>query len=151
MQQNQKQHTDEEVRKPQSALRLIRRVKEFLHHTEIELLPRKLRGIYVLYKASVPRGKFPEIADVVYVGLSRSGIRGRLRNHAKQKTGKWTHVSVFEVWENIRDDEIVELEGLFRHIYRKDPAANALNKQGAFLALKQLEKIRLSRHRTWDT
>ncbi|GAF97179.1 unnamed protein product, partial [marine sediment metagenome] len=33
----------------------------------------------------------------------------------------WTHFSIFEVWENITENEIKELEGLFRQIYRKDP------------------------------
>jgi len=39
---------------------------------------------------------------------------------------------VFEVWDNIRDEEVAELEGLFRHIYRRDSAANRLNIQRGF-------------------
>jgi len=46
---------------------------------------------------------------------------------------------VFEVWDNIRDDEIVELEGLFRHIYRDDSRANTLNVQRRFRPLDRLK------------
>ena len=52
--------------------------------------------------------------DVVYVGMaSRGGIRARLKNHRRKKAGLWTHFSVFEVWENIRDEEVRELGGAF--------------------------------------
>jgi hypothetical protein len=37
---------------------------------------------------------------------------------------------VFEVWDNVRDEEVVELEGLFRHIYPRDTRADRLNIQG---------------------
>jgi hypothetical protein len=37
---------------------------------------------------------------------------------------------VFEVWDNVRDEEVVELEGLFRHNYRRDTRAGRLNIQG---------------------
>ena len=40
--------------------------------------------------------------------------------------------SIFEIWDNIREDEIKELEGLFREIYKKDSSANKLNKQKGF-------------------
>jgi hypothetical protein len=43
------------------------------------------------------------------------------------------------VWENIFEDEVAELEGLFRHIYRKDLKANALAKQRSF---KKLDNVR---------
>jgi len=49
--------------------------------------------------------------------------------YRKIKAGLWAHCSVFEVWNNIRDDEIEELEGLFRHIYHHDSKANKLNIQ----------------------
>jgi hypothetical protein len=39
---------------------------------------------------------------------------------------------LFEVWDNIRDEEVAEPEGLFRHIYRKDSAANRLNIERGF-------------------
>jgi hypothetical protein len=69
------------------------------------------------------------------------GIRSRLRRHKRSKTALWTHFSVFEVWPNIRDEEVSELEGLFRHLYRYDAAANKLNKQRGF------KPIRTVRHR----
>ena len=47
---------------------------------------------------------------------------------------------MFVVWENIRDEEIGEMEGLFREIYRKDKRANKFNKQGKF---KKIQNVRL--------
>ena len=82
-------------------------------------------------------------------GAARAGIRGRLRSHRESKKGKWTHFSIFEVWENITEAEVEELEGLFRHIYRKDTKANRLNEQKSFkkldrVAVKRLEELRHS-------
>jgi len=77
--------------------------------------------------------------DVVYIGMAAgektASIRGRLRVHQRRKGKLWTHFSAYEVWDNIREDEIQELEGLFRHIYRKDTKANSLNQQRAFKKL----------------
>ena len=123
----------------QSPLRLIKHFAEYISEGDIDNLLREIRGIYVLYDNS--QGN--EIFDVVYVGMSRSGhrggIRSRLRRHRKKKEGLWTHCSVFEVWDNIRDDEVIELEGLFRHIYRLDSRANELNLQKGFRKLRQVE------------
>ena len=123
----------------QSPLRLIKRFAEYICEKDIDNLLRGLRGIYVLYYKS--QGN--KIYDVVYVGMSRSGhrggIRSRLRSHRKKKEGLWTHCSVFEVWDNIRDDEVIELEGLFRHIYRLDSRANELNIQKGFRKLRQIK------------
>jgi len=120
----------------QSPLRLIKRCVEYITEEEILRFPRGLRGIYVLYRYR-PR---VDAYDVVYVGMTnagkRGGIRARLRSHKKKKAGLWSHCSVFEVWDNIRDEEIVELEGLFRHIYRYDSKANELNAQRGFKKLK---------------
>lgn len=131
---------------PQSLLRLIERWAEFLPQVEAQSLPRKQRGIYVLYSHSPESQHF----DVVYVGMTssgeRGGIRGRLLRHAKKKGRHWTHFSAFKVWDNIRDEEIVELEGLFRHIYRLDSRANALNVQRGF---KQFAKIQHDNVSTW--
>lgn len=122
----------------ESPLRLIKRCIELLPADEILRCPRGVRGIYVLYKSRPRISKF----DVVYVGMTQAGegggVRGRLRSHKKKKSGLWTHCSIFEVWDNIRDDEIVELEGLFRHIYHHDSKANRLNKQRGFKKLKQV-------------
>src|SRR5262245_12780122 len=85
--------------------------------------------------------------DVVYVGMARRSIRGRLLCHVKTKGDLWTHFSVFEVWDNIRDEEIVELEGLFRHLYRKDSRANELNVQRNY---RNAAKVRNNKLKEWD-
>jgi hypothetical protein len=70
------------------------------------------------------------------------GIRARLQAHAnsKRKRKLWTHFSAFEVWPNITEAEIAEMEGLFREIYRKDKRANALNRQKRH---RKLQKVRV--------
>jgi hypothetical protein len=121
---------------PESELRLIKHYVEFLPQSDFLRIPRYTRGIYVLFKKS-PKGKF----DVVYVGMAggeKAGIRGRIRNHFRCKGNLWTHFSAFEVWENIREEEVRELEGLFRHIYRKDIRANRLNRQRGFWKLRKV-------------
>jgi hypothetical protein len=131
----------------QSPLRLIKRFSEYIPVGEINRMPLGLRGIYVLYKKRPKIGSF----DVVYVGMTlggKGGIRGRLKGHRRKKVGLWTHCSIFEVWNNIRDDEIVELEGLFRHIYRQDSRANKLNKQRGF---RKLKKHQDSKFQEWDS
>jgi hypothetical protein len=130
----------------QSALRLIKRRIEYIDETEVRHLPPGLRGIYVLYRKS-RRARVPRKPsfDVVYVGMAtKGGIRARLRQHRRTKRGYWTHFSVFEVWENIRDEEIRELEGLFRHIYRFDSQASPLNAARGFKALRKVQKLALS-------
>lgn len=124
----------------QSPLRLIKRTIEYLPVEEVLELPRGIRGIYVLYSYRPRLDKH----DVVYVGMTNAwkggGVRGRLKRHKNKKLGLWTHCSVFEVWDNIRDDEIKELEGLFRHIYRDDSRANSLNMQRGFKKLKTIHQ-----------
>jgi len=127
---------------PESELRLIKSWGEHLPIDKINSLPKALRGFYVLYKFV----KKTESYNVVYVGMSSSGrdrghIKGRLKTHRKRKKGLWSHFSIFEVWNNIRDDEIRELEGLFREIYKKDSSANKLNKQRGFKKLRKIPKI----------
>jgi hypothetical protein len=129
---------------PQSPLRLIRRRLEYLPLDQIARLPPGLRGIYVLFNRHYAIRTRRERFDVVYVGMAtRGGIRGRLRSHGRSKRDLWTHCSIFEVWDNIRDDEIAELEGLFRHLYRHDSAASALNKQRSFKPMRRVELIGL--------
>ena len=85
--------------------------------------------------------------DVVYVGMASVGIRGRVKSHRRKKQGLWSYCSIFEVWDNIRDDEISELEGLFRHIYKMDSRANRLNKQKGF---RKIKKVTLKNYWEWD-
>ena len=102
---------------PVAPLRLVRRCFEFAPQKDFLKVPRGTRGIYVLYRKrrSRTKGETAKIRyDVVYIGLASEGalgIRRRLRAHSRQKIGQWTHFSVYEVWDNIRHDEIVELEG----------------------------------------
>ena len=135
---------------PQSLLRLIKRCAEYLPLEEVRHVPGGLRGVYVLYRQTRNRRSRIDHHDVVYVGLGgtgqRGGIRSRLRSHRRTKRGLWTHFSVFEVWENIRDDEIRELEGLFRHIYKRDSQASPLNVARGF---KPLRKLRNNRIEAW--
>lgn len=115
----------------QSPLRLIKRCVEYVPITDINTVPKGLRGIYVLYNDD----------NVVYVGMTtggRGGILSRLRRHRAKKAELWTHFSVFEVWDNIRDEEVAELEGLFRHIYRYDSVANKLNLQRGFKLMRSV-------------
>lgn len=126
---------------PVSELKLIKRCAEFIENKMklIKLIPPNTRGIYTLLKYQRKTGRY----DVVYVGmaggLGKGGIRSRLKTHRRRKGGLWTHFSVFEVWDNIREEEIRELEGILRHIYRADTRANRLAKQRSF---KKLTGIR---------
>ena len=128
---------------PVSDLRLIQRCSEFSPQDSINFVPPNTRGIYVLLRRiKTPAPRQPKF-DVVYIGMARglkTGIRGRLISHKKRIGDEWTHFSVFEVWPNISETEIAELEGLFRHIYRKDRKAIRLNSQREFLKLKKVRK-----------
>jgi hypothetical protein len=127
-----------------SPLRLFKRREEFLPIERVLELPRGMRGVYVLYKHRPRIRRF----DVVYVGMAaEGGIRPRLKSHRKKKSGLWTHCSVFEVWENITSAEVKELEGIFRHIYRRDARASRLNVQRSFSRMKKLPII-IDRKRT---
>lgn len=119
-------------------LRLFQHCAEFLPLVEVESVPSGTRGIYALLKR---RGRKKEVGrntkfDVVYIGMSRTGVRSRLRSHVIRKSGLWTHFSVYAVWPNITDEEIRELEGMFRAIYRKDMRANRIAVQKGFAELK---------------
>lgn len=84
---------------------------------------------------------------MVYVGMAaktNAGIKRRIKSHLTSKAGLWSHFSVYQVWDNISEQEIAELEGLFRHIYRLDARANKLNKLRSFQKLNQVRK-----HRGW--
>ncbi len=128
-----------------SELRLIKNVLEYLPVEYINILPPRTRGIYALYKKLGKQKRF----DLVYVGMARgakSGIKGRLQTHRRRKGGLWTHFSVFEVWDNIVETEVEELEGLFRHLFKFDRKANSLNKQKGY---KKLRRIRRRTEKEW--
>lgn len=129
---------------PWSVCRFIKRMAEFQPRREIHHIPSNTRGIYALLKESGG-----DQFDVVYVGLSageHAGMTSRLKSHCRKKGVKWSHFTIFEVHDNITREEIRELEGLFRHIYRKDARANRLNKQ---LCHKPFLKIRQNDLQKW--
>ena len=128
----------------ESPLRLIKRFAEFRPKEQLRYVPKARRGLYVLYRRCTVEGKVRY--DVVYVGMTRRSIRGRLLSHEKTKGDRWTHFSAFEVWDNIRDEEIVELEGLFRHLYRKDSRANELGVQKNF---RKAIRVRQNKLKEW--
>lgn len=128
-----------------SELRLIKNVLEYQSIDNVEIVPSKTRGIYALYKQPRNRRNF----DLVYIGMARgskTGIKGRLRSHKKNKNGLWTHFSVFEVWDNVVETEVEELEGLFRHLFKFDTKANSLNKQRGY---KKIRKVRKRTQKEW--
>ena len=130
---------------PSSVHRLFKNSMEFLPVEDIAKVPPTVRGIYVLFSSSGSKTDM----NVVYVGMARgerSGMLGRLIGHKKAKPELWTHFSVFQVWDNIPAQEIEELEGLFRHIYRYDAQANKLNKQKKH---KPLSAIRRKSEDQW--
>lgn len=121
---------------------LFKRCFEFVPREKIDTIPALVRGIYVLFKEEPSSGRRAHM-NVVYVGMARgekSGAKGRLKKHRSQKADLWTHCSVFEVWDNIPAKQVEELEGLFRHLYRRDAVANCLNKQKAYAPLSKLTK-----------
>ena len=132
-----------------SRLHLIQCCTEWRPKHEILELPKGVRGIYVLLKH---RPKLVNKYDVVYIGMARQGaggVRSRLLGHkrSKRKGPLWSHFSVYAVWPNIPDEQIVELEGLFRLIYRRDTRANRLAKQKSF---KLVRDVRVDDHRKWQ-
>ena len=124
-------------------LRLIDKKIELVGIADIDAIPKGLRGIYVLYRSAASEKPRTPHRHVVYVGMSGSGIKGRLRAHRKHKHALWDTCSVFSVWPNVREDEIRELEGMLRHIYRFDPNAQQLNAQGSYSKLTRTPKIEL--------
>ena len=126
---------------PQSELKLVKRWQDFVPKRDRQKVPVNVRGIYILYKYR----RRSDAYDVVYVGMvgapKAGGIRHRLRRHSETKGKLWTHFSVFEVWDNIHEHEVAELEGLFRQIYSRDQRANRLNKQKSFKKLKRVPRL----------
>lgn len=118
---------------------IIKQCCEFIDRKDRDKLPSKVRGIYALYKERPRLKKF----DQVYIGIAtRGGIKGRLNQHAKsrRKGDRWTHFSAYEVHEDVPDDLVAELEGLFLHIFRKDRRAQRLNKQRRHRPIRKVRK-----------
>lgn len=131
---------------PIAPLRLIKNVTEYVEKSAYLSIPIRCRGIYVLYKYLRRDDSF----RVVYIGMAakeNAGIRRRIISHIRSKADQWTHFSVYQVWDNIQEQEVAELEGLFRHIYRYDARANSLNKLRSY---KQLNKIRSDWFDEWQ-
>lgn len=124
---------------PISACYLFKNSYEFKPVDQIAQVPIRVRGIYVLYRV----GRDGRAMDVVYVGMARgdkTGARGRLTIHKRKKPNLWTHFSVYEVWDNITKEQVEELEGLFRHMYRLDSVANKLNAQKSYRPLHSIRR-----------
>ena len=121
-----------------SNLRLIKTALEYRHIDDLPHVSQGLRGIYALYK------KNGCSYDVVYVGMSGKGadgkIRKRLYSHKRKRAGDWTHFSYYEVWDNITDIEIQELEGILRQLYQFDTRSNALNIQQTYKPLLRVRR-----------
>jgi hypothetical protein len=121
----------------QSPLRLIKRWRKYAEIGAVLDVPALTRGVYILYRK---RGKDYEVMYIGVAGLSRtgtSGVRSRLKSHAKKKQG-WTHYSVFEVHDNVTRDEIRELEALLLGIFRDDSRIGLGNMQLGSSGLRQI-------------
>jgi len=121
-------------------LRMIERGLEFVPRDEVRAIDGGQRGIYVLYqRKGILKGKkkWNERYDVLYVGMTGNCIAKRLRQHKRRKKA-WTHFSAYAVKPKISRAEIFELEGLFRHLYRRDGRANSLNVQKGSNALRRV-------------
>lgn len=125
---------------PESLLYLIKQYAQFVPKEKLGQFPRKRRGLYVLYIHRKGNGAAKGWYDVVYVGMTCASLRRRIQVHRRTKGKYWTHFSMYEVWDNIRDEQIKELEGLFRHIYRYDSIASKLTRQRSFKRLSKLKR-----------
>jgi hypothetical protein len=127
-------------------MKFFHRCAEFLPKDTLNDIPKNTRGIYILFM------KNGSNFDAIYIGMSRgeiSGIRARLRGHAKskRKSSAWSHFSLYEVHDNISSSEIEELEGLLRNIYRKDSKAHKFNKQKSY---RKLQRIKVNDLKKWN-
>src|SRR5277367_5251508 len=100
---------------PISETKFIEICAQWRPKSEINLIPSGTRGVYALLHHRPKIKKF----DVVYIGMApRGGMRARLAAHTKSSTKIWSHFSIFQVWNNVGEVEVSELEGLFREISR---------------------------------
>jgi len=116
-----------------SPLRLVKWCTQWQAKKDLAKVPIGVRGVYSLHD------KKSQHYDVVYVGMSASIAGERARNGL---------FSMFVVWENIREEEIRELEALLRETYRKDSTANRLAKQKGS---KRMREVRKQSPAKWPT
>ena len=131
---------------PKEALfRLIKRWRRYQPSENWNDVPRRTRGLYVLYRRRKGDSDTHKVYEVTYIGVAglgkggTGGIRGRLQRHfqkkkrmEKQSNGKpqgWTHYSMFEVHDNVTREEIRELETLLLAIFKHDLRVGLTNKQ----------------------
>jgi hypothetical protein len=114
---------------------IIKRCRLYEHRGDFRGVPPVTRGVYVLYRERLPKRKSGRpIYEVSHIGVAgvateaTTGMSSRLKNHHKNKAG-WTHYSIFEVHDNVRGEEIRELEGLLLRIFRDDPRVALSNEQ----------------------
>src|SRR6266849_2012388 len=128
---------------PISPTRFVKRWAQRLPKTDAHLIPHGTRGVYALLQFRSRK------YDVVYIGMAaKGGIRSRIRSHSTSKTKIWSHFSIFEVWDNISEAEVAELEGLFREIYSQDGRANRFNRQKKY---KKLQLVNRDDLKSWKT
>ena len=119
----------------QSTSLLFKNFYEYLPIEKALELPPNMRGLYVLYRSDEKYAM-----NIVYVGMTDSGAKGRILKHrGGSKKGLWTHCSIYEVWDNITQEQILELEALFRHVLRKDAEASSLNVQKGSAIFRKLK------------
>jgi hypothetical protein len=118
---------------------LFKNCAEYVPLAEIKThISRNIRGVYVLYDS--PDGNE---MNVVYIGMSRGkivGVGARLEDHKKNKPDLWTHFSVYEVWDNITEAQVEELEGFFRHVYARDTKSQGLSKSKTYDLLTRIRR-----------
>ena len=114
---------------------LFKSFHEYVPLDRIKDLKPGMRGIYALYQ------EVGKSRNLMYVGMTDGGAKGRIGRHsAGKKTGLWSHCSIFEVWDNITQEQIDELEALFRHALRLDDSASSLNIQKGSAIFRRLKK-----------
>ena len=126
----------------QSIFRIIKRWRRYQVRGDWKQVPKRTRGLYVLYDSGSS-----DQCKVVYIAVAglgaggTGGIQGRLKGHHRRKNKKmWTHYSAFEVHDNITRDEIRELEALLLAIFRHDPRIALANKQRGSKRLYSLRR-----------
>ena len=130
---------------PARSTRFIKRCAEWISKEKSTDIPRATRGIYALLQYRPKTDRY----DVAYIGMtSRSSMGRRLARHKLDHAKTWSHFSIFGVWKDVGEDELLELEGLFREIYRKDTQANRFNRQKKCKAIQIVRQDRLDK---WES